>query len=484
MTYRNCIGGRWLDSDSGATFEVRNPADDQVVDRVPLCGASETLRAVLAASEAAASFQSLSTSRRTQMLRAISQRMLEDRDQLSELLTAEQGKPLSESRGEVDYARSYLESAAGEADRLQPERTLETGPNGKEVLIRPRPVGVVGVITPWNFPIAMLAKKMGPAFALGCPLVVKPAEDTPLTTLLLARICEEVGVPPGVLNVVTGMPAEIGGALMSDSRVRMVSLTGSTATGRRLVDGASQHLTRLLLELGGHAPFIVLQGCDLDSALDGLMASKFRNGGQTCVCPNRILVPRALHDRFVEGLRSRMECLRSGRGTDPGVQLGPLINDRAIDLVESHVEDALELGARAVLGGRRLELPGLADHFYAPTLLTGCTSEMLCFREETFGPICPVRAYDSLDEALAIANELPCGLASYVWCGDRAEGLAVAERLESGIVGINDPAPVTASTPFGGIRESGWGHEGGEVVLHEYAPPKTYSLGTIASPAD
>ena len=479
MAYRNYIAGQWVDSDSGRTFEVRNPADDQLIDRVPLSGASETIKAVDAAAGAFSVFQSMGTEARTDLLRSISTRMDERRGELAALLTREQGKPLAESEGEIDYARSYLDAAALEADRLAPQQRLDAAITGKEVLVRPTSIGVVGVITPWNFPIAMLTKKLGPAFALGCPLVVKPAEDTPLTTLLLAELCEEAGAPDGVFNVLTGVPAEIGNALMSDSRVRMVSFTGSTETARTLVDGAKKNLTRLLLELGGQAPFIVLPQADLDSALDGLMIAKFRNAGQTCVCPNRIFVPDQMHDAFIEGLQRRMEQLVVGRGEDPNVTIGPLINDRAISLVESHVEDARQRGAQLVLGGQRLELSGLSDRFYAPTLLTGCTSQMRCFQQETFGPVCPVRSYDSLDEVIKVANELPCGLASYVWCATRAEGLAVAERLDTGIVGINDPSPVTAWTPFGGMRQSGWGHEGGEAVLHEYAPPKTYSLGDI-----
>ena len=477
MAYRNYIGGSWVDSDSGATFEVLDPADDRLVGTAPLCGAAETARAIEAASAASSAYQQLERSSRISLLRAISAVMADRRDELAELLTREQGKPRSESRGEIDYARSFLDSAALEAGRMDPERLLDPRETGKQVLVRSTPVGVVGVITPWNFPVAMLAKKMAPALAMGCPLVIKPAEDTPLTTMLLAALCEEAGAPKGVFNVVTGDPVAIGGELMSNPGVRMVSFTGSTATGRKLVAGAQRNLTRLQLELGGHAPFIVMEGADLDAAVDGLMKSKFRNGGQTCVCPNRILLPEQLHDPFVERLAERMGRLVSGRGDDPRVDIGPLINDRAIESVEQHVQDAIARGANAVLGGRRLRVEGLADRFYAPTLLTDCTSEMMCYQQETFGPVCPVRAYRSLEEAVEISNELPCGLAAYVWCGAPSEGLELASRIESGIVGINDPAPVTACTPFGGLRESGWGHEGGDVVLHEYGPPRTYSIG-------
>lgn len=478
MAYRNFIDGEWVDSQSGETFAVRNPADDSLVGEVPHCGASEASQAIRAASAAWSGFRNQRLSDRIHLLRRLSKLMAVRRDELASLLTAEQGKPLSESEGEIEYARSYLDGAAREVDRCTLEHQLDPAETGKRVIVRSTSIGVVGVITPWNFPLAMLAKKIGPAFAQGCPLVVKPAEDTPLTTLLLAKISEEAGVPRGVFNVITGDPQAIGGELMANPAVRMVSFTGSTATGRILLEGARQNFTRLLLELGGHAPFIVMEDANLEEAVSGLIASKFRNGGQTCVCPNRILVPEAIEDRFLTLLQARMEQLVCGRGDLSGVDLGPLINDRAIESVEAQVEDALNRGATRVMGGHRLPLAGLSDRFYAPTLLTGCTSEMDCFQSETFGPVCPVRSYRSVDEVVEVANELPCGLAAYVWCGETDRGMALAERLECGIVGINDAAPVTASTPFGGIRESGWGHEGGEVVLHEYAPPKTYSIGS------
>ncbi|MAJ46003.1 MAG: hypothetical protein CBC35_01730 [Planctomycetes bacterium TMED75] len=477
MAYRNFIDGDWVDSDSGRTFAVLNPADNALVGEVPDCGASEASRAIKAAAAARLGFQQLERSDRTHLLRELSEQMHVRRLELSDLLTAEQGKPRAESEGEIAYARSYLDGAAREADQLPLEQPLDPAETGKNVIVRPTSMGVVGIITPWNFPLAMLAKKIGPAFAQGCPVVVKPAEDTPLTTLLLARLCEEVGIPRGVFNVVTGDPSLIGAEFMSNRDVRMVSFTGSTATGRILIDGASRNFTRLLLELGGHAPFIVTEDADLDDAVSGLIASKFRNNGQTCVCPNRILVPEAFEKRFVALLEAGMRQLVCGRGDRAGVDLGPLINDRAIESVEAQVEDALSRGATRVLGGHRLKFEGLADRFYAPTLLTGCTSQMDCFKTETFGPVCPVRSYRSIDEAVEIANELPCGLAGYVWCGDTERGLSLAQRLECGIVGINDAAPVTASTPFGGVRESGWGQEGGEVVLHEYAPTRTYSIG-------
>ena len=477
MSYRNYIGGHWVESDDGATLVVRDPADDTVVGEVPLCGAAETRRAIAAAAASLPGLQATEPATRAERVSVLSRLMDERRVELAALLTREQGKPLAESEGEVDYARSYLDTAVLEFRRMRRERSLDAEETGKDVFVEAAPVGVVGVITPWNFPLAMLAKKLGPAGCLGCPMVVKPAEDTPLTTLLLAELAEQAGFPPGAFNVVTGSPEAIGGELMSDPRVRLVSFTGSTETGRLLVRAADRTLTRLLLELGGHAPFILTESASIEAALDGLVTAKFRNGGQTCVCPNRILVPESLHDRFVDGLAARLDRLVVGRGDRPGVDLGPLVNDAAIAGVEAQVRDAVGKGARVVRGGERLALPGLADRFFAPTLLDGCTSEMDCFRIETFGPVCPVRTYRSLEEAIVIANELPAGLAAYVWTGDREEGVALARRLECGIVGINDPSPVTAFTPFGGVKQSGWGHEGGAAVLGEYAPPKTYSLG-------
>ena len=476
MQTRNLIDGRWTVADDGSTLPVLDPADDSLIAEVPSCGRDEAVRAVAAAARAFALFQAMTAVERVSLLKAISSLMAERKNALAELLTREQGKPLVESLGEVDYARSYLDGEAFELERQSEETMLDRTLTGKTVLVRPTPLGVAALITPWNFPYAMLTKKIGPAFAMGCPVVVKPSEETPLTALAFAELCVEAGVPPGVLNVVTGEPIGIGSAFFESPDVRIVSFTGSTATGRKLVEASSRQLPRLALELGGHAPFIVLEDADLESAVSGLMISKFRNGGQTCVSPNRIMVHRSLHDGFVARLSERMSALVPGRGLDPQTTLGPMINDGGIRKVQDHVADAVARGARLVLGGELIEVPGLARRFHAPTILLDATPDMACFQEETFGPVCPIMAFDDVEDAITIANGLPYGLASYVWSSRTAQALHVAERLHTGIVGINDPAPVTSWTPFGGRKQSGWGIEGGAAALDEYAPPKTYSM--------
>lgn len=476
MQTRNLIDGQWQDADDGSLLPVLDPADDSLIAQVPACGRDEATRAVAAAARAVDSFQAMPAVERVSLLRAISNIMSERKDALAELLTREQGKPISESMGEVDYARSYLDGAAFELERQSRETILDRALTGKTILVRPTPLGVAALITPWNFPYAMITKKIGPAFAMGCPVVVKPSEETPLTALAFAEVCVDAGVPSGVLNVVTGDPVEIGAAFFESPDVRIVSFTGSTATGRKLVEASSRQLPRLALELGGHAPFIVLKDADLDSAVSGLMISKFRNGGQTCVSPNRILVHRSLHDDFVARLSQRMRALVPGRGLDPVTTLGPMINDDGVRKVRAHVSDAVTRGARIALGGDLVEVPGLAPRFHAPTILLDATPDMACFQEETFGPVCPIMAFDDVHDAIMIANSLPYGLASYVWSSSSSEALHVAERLQTGIVGINDPAPVTSWTPFGGRKQSGWGIEGGAAALDEYAPPKTYSM--------
>jgi len=476
MQTRNLIDGQWVGADDGATMPVFDPSDDALVAEVPSCGRAEAARAVAAAAGAFASFQEIGEESRVALLHAISDLMEERRGALAELLTREQGKPLAESMGEVDYARSYLTGAAFELERRARETRLDSALTGKNVLVRPAPLGVAAMITPWNFPYAMLTKKIGPAFAMGCPVVTKPSEETPLSALAFAEVCIDAGTPVGCLNVVTGDPVAIASAFFESPDVRILSFTGSTGTARKLVEASSAQLPRLALELGGHAPFIVLEDADIDSAVDGLMISKFRNAGQTCVSPNRIMVHRSLEDAFVARLKERMSSLVPGRGLDPKTTLGPMINDDGVRKVQAHVADALKHGARLVMGGDLIPLEGLAPRFHAPTILLDTTPEMLCFREETFGPVCPIMAFDDVDDAIRVANSLPYGLASYVWSSSSRNALSVAERLQTGIVGLNDPAPVTSWTPFGGRKQSGWGIEGGGEALDEYAPPKTYSI--------
>jgi succinate-semialdehyde dehydrogenase/glutarate-semialdehyde dehydrogenase len=415
---------------------------------------------------------------RSTMLESIATLVGERSEALATTITLEQGKPLAEARAEVAYARGFYEGAALEGRAMKPTEALRNHPPGKDIVLQATPVGTTAAITPWNFPVAMLAKKLAPALAMGCSQVLKPAEETPLTALAFAELCLDAGLPPGVLNVITGMPQEIGEEMLSNPAVRKISFTGSTDVGRMLRRNAGSHLPQLTLELGGHAPFIVMEGADLERAVAGAIASKFRNAGQACISPNRFFVQDSVHDEFVGMLVEAASGLRVGNGMEEGIDIGPLINDAGMEKVEQHVSDALDRGAECRLGGRRVAVEGLADRFFAPTVLTGCLPEMQCFQEETFGPVCPVRAFADEEEVVRESNASPYGLAGYLWSGDHEQGLRIAEQMEVGIVGINDASPATPHVPFGGIKQSGWGREGSAHALMEYAPVKTISFGS------
>jgi succinate-semialdehyde dehydrogenase/glutarate-semialdehyde dehydrogenase len=391
-------------------------------------------------------------------------------------MTREQGKPLAESRTEIAYAASFFDWAAEEGRRVYGE-TIPAAHPDKRILVLRQPVGVCAAITPWNFPQAMITRKLGPALAAGCTMVVKPAEQTPLSALALGELCVQAGVPPGVVNFVTGAPEPIGAALLQSPLLRKLSFTGSTEVGRVLMRGAAQNLVRLSLELGGHAPFLVFADADLDRAVQGLMGSKFRNAGQTCVCANRVLVHESVAEAFAARLSQAVAGLRVGRGDEPGTQVGPLIDDAALQKVERHVADARQKGARVRTGGRRQAVPGCADRFFQPTVLDGVTPEMLVCREETFGPVCPLLTFHGDEEAIAMANATPYGLAGYFYTRDASRLVRVAEALECGIVGANDGMPATAQAPFGGVKHSGFGREGGRHGMHEYLDVKFVSIG-------
>ena len=410
MREANLIDGRWVAADSGRTLQVLDPATDAVVGRVPAMGGAETRRAVDAAAGAFPEWAARPVEARSTTLRAISALLTARRSELAAVMTAEQGKPLAEAEAEVDYARSFFEVAASAVHTLPDERPEVPG---KSIRVHRRPVGVAVAITPWNFPLAMLAKKVAPALAVGCTQIVKPAEQTPLSAIAFAEVAVEAGVPAGVLNLLTGDPAPIAEVLLEDPRVRKLSFTGSTEVGRLLMRGGATNLLRLSLELGGHAPMLVFEDADIESAVRITMAAKYRNGGQTCICPNRFLVHESIHDGFVAALAEASAALVSGIGTRPGIDLGPLIDDAAIEKVEGHVEDAVRLGAKVVTGGGRRHVEGAADRFLEPTVLVGCTDEMRCWREETFGPVCPVRSFRDDDEAIALANDSEYGLAAY-----------------------------------------------------------------------
>lgn len=476
MQTANLIGGTWVQAANGGTIRVTNPATDAKLAEVPDCGAAEARDAVAAAYDAGSAWRARTASERGELVRRLGDLMRRDRERLAALMTAEQGKPLSEARGEIAYAASFLDWAAEEGKRLYGEIIPASSP-AKRILVLRQPVGVAAIITPWNFPAAMITRKLGPALAAGCTVVIKPAEETPLSAIAIGELSVEAGIPPGVVNIVTGEPKAIGGVLLDDDRVRKLSFTGSTEVGRLLMSMASKNLLRLSLELGGHAPFIVFDDADLDQAVAAAIGCKFRNAGQTCICANRFYVQSGIYKKFTAAFRAAIERLTVGEGTREDVQIGPLINDDAMAKVEQHVQDALSNGGTVTTGGRRAHVSGLADRFYAPTLLEGMSPGMRLCREETFGPVAPVREFGAEEEAIAWANDSEFGLAAYFFTQNASRLMRVAEALEYGIVGANDGGPSTAQAPFGGVKHSGFGREGGKYVMDEYTEIKYVSWG-------
>ncbi len=474
METRNLINGGWVSAGGGASLAVVNPATGVTIASVPKLSRAEARGAIDAAWSARRAWASLPAAERGGLIARLSGLMKRDVERLARLMTSEQGKPLAESRGEIGYAASFLDWAAEEGKRVYGDVIPASFAN-KRILALREPVGVAAIITPWNFPSAMITRKLGPALAAGCTVVVKPAEETPLSAIAIGELACEAGIPAGVVNIVTGEPADIGDALLDDSRVRKLSFTGSTDVGRLLMSKASKHLLRLSLELGGHAPFIVFDDADLDVAVAAAVACKFRNAGQTCICANRFYVQEGVAEEFVGRFGEAVGKLRVGDGGREGVEIGPLINDAAVEKVEAHVEDAVAHGGEVVTGGRRVSLDGLADRFYAPTLITGMRSEMLLCREETFGPVAAVGTFGTEEEVIELANASEYGLAAYFFTRDASRLMRVAEALEYGIVGANDGAPSTAQAPFGGVKHSGFGREGGRYVMDEYTEVKYVS---------
>ncbi len=466
-----------MGAESGQELAVRDPATDELVARVPNGGTTEARQAVDAASAALPAWSALTALERGSMLRRLSDLMLARKEELATLMTREQGKPIVEARGEIAYAASFIDWAAEEGKRLYGELVPASSAK-KRILVLRQPIGVCAAITPWNFPQAMITRKLGPALAAGNTIVIKPAEQTPLSALALGALAVEAGVPPGVISVVTGDPVAISDQWLSDPRVRKLSFTGSTEVGRILMSKATRNLTRLSLELGGHAPFLVFQDADLDAAVEGAVLSKLRNAGQTCVSANRFFVEASVHDEFVARLSRAFERLPVGRGLSESVRIGPLVDDAAIAKVEAHVEEAVGAGAKVASGGRRVRpAEGLTQRFYQPTVLTGVTPGMKVSTEETFGPVAPVTKFTTEDEAISLANDSPFGLAAYLFTRDVSRLFRVAERLDYGIVGANDGAPSTAQAPFGGVKHSGFGREGGHWVMEEYVNVKYVSIG-------
>lgn len=467
------INGKWVGSQE--TLDVTNPVDGSVIVTVPKLGAKETSDAIAAAEAAMGVWAARPAKERSNIMRAWYNLILENQEDLAQIMTAEQGKPLAESRGEVVYGASFIEFFAEEAKRIYGE-TIPTFKSDARIVVIRQPVGVVAAITPWNFPNAMITRKAGPALAAGCTIVIKPASETPLSALALCELAERAGIPAGVVNVVTGKASEIGGTLTSSPVIRMLSFTGSTEIGKVLMEQCAQTVKKVGMELGGNAPFIVFDDADLDSAVLGAMASKYRNNGQTCVCANRILVQDGVYDAFAEKLATAVAALKVGNGAEDGVTTGPLINAAAVEKVQEHIDDAVSKGAKIVSGGK-----ALGGNFFEPTLLRDVTTDMAVTKEETFGPVAPLFRFKTEAEAIAMANDTEFGLACYFYTRDIGRIWRVGEALEYGIVGINEGIISTEVAPFGGVKESGIGREGSIHGMDEYVEMKYMLMGGLSA---
>jgi succinate-semialdehyde dehydrogenase/glutarate-semialdehyde dehydrogenase len=469
------IGGRWCDADSGATFDVTNPATGETLGTVPNMGAAETRRAIEAAKNAWATWRRKPAKERSALLRRWNDLMVANVDDLGKLMTAEQGKPLAEAKGEVLYAASFIEWFAEEAKRVYGD-TIPSPWNDRRLVVIKEPIGVCAAITPWNFPAAMITRKAGPALASGCTMVAKPAEATPLSALALAVLAERAGIPAGVFNVLTGEPREIGGEMTSNPDVRKLTFTGSTEVGRILMKQSADTIKKLSLELGGNAPFIVFDDADLDAAVEGAIVSKYRNAGQTCVCANRLIVQSGVYDAFAEKLVAAVKKLKVGNGLEAEVDQGPLIDRSAIEKIEDHIQDAVSHGARVLLGGKQ---HALGRTFFEPTVLADVTPKMKVAREETFGPLAPLFRFETDEDAVRLANDTEFGLASYFYSRDVGRIWRAAEGLESGIVGINTGLISNEVAPFGGVKQSGLGREGSHYGLEEFVEVKYLCFGGL-----
>jgi len=471
------INGKWVDADSKATISVANPATGEILGTVPKMGVAETRRAIEDANKALPAWRAKTAKERAKVLRNWFDLIMKNQEALAQLMTAEQGKPLVESRGEIAYAASFIEWFGEEAKRVYGETIPPHGSDKRLVVIK-QPIGVCAAITPWNFPAAMITRKVGPALAAGCTIVLKPASQTPFSALALCHLAEEAGVPAGVFSCVTGSANEIGGELSSNPIVKKLSFTGSTEIGKLLMAQCATTVKKTSMELGGNAPFIVFDDADLDEAVKGAIISKYRNAGQTCVCANRIMVQDTVYDDFVEKLAKAVSALKVGNGAEDGTIIGPLIDDKALAKVEEHVNDAISKGGKLVIGGKR---HSLGKSFYEPTVVSGATKGMLAFKEETFGPLAPVFKFSSEAEAIEMANDTEFGLAAYFYGQNISRIWRVAEALEYGMVGINEGLISTEVAPFGGVKESGLGREGSKHGIEDYLEIKYLCMGGIKS---
>jgi succinate-semialdehyde dehydrogenase/glutarate-semialdehyde dehydrogenase len=467
------IDGRWCGADTGATITVTDPGTGETIGTVPKMGAEETARAIAAAEAALPAWRALTAGARAKILRKLYELMMTHQDALAALMTREQGKPLAEAKGEIAYAAGFIEWFAEEGKRAYGE-VIPSHAADKRIVVLKQPIGVVAAITPWNFPSAMITRKIGPALAAGCTVVLKPASATPYSALALAVLAEEAGVPAGVFSVVTGSASAIAGEMTRNPVVAKISFTGSTEIGRELMRDSAETIKKLSLELGGNAPFLVFDDADVDAAVDGAMISKFRNNGQTCVCTNRFYVQAGVYDEFVAKLAARVSKLKVGYGLEPGVDVGPLIDAKAVAKVEEHLADAVAGGAKVLVGGER---SSLGDGYFLPTVISGVTAEMKLAKEETFGPLAGVIRFTDEADAIAQANDSEYGLASYFYSRDISRVWRVAEALEAGMVGVNTGLISTEVAPFGGVKQSGLGREGSRHGLEDYMEIKYLCMG-------
>lgn len=475
MREANLIDGEWVQADSGATIDVVNPATGLKIGTVPKAGKAETRRAIEAADAAFKSFRKTSALERSKLLRKLHDAIMDNQDALGELLTMEQGKSLAEAKGEVGASAAYVLWFAEEARRTYGD-VVPSPWADRRVLVTKEPVGVIAAITPWNFPSSMLARKIGPAIAAGCTSVVKPASQTPYSGLAWGALCEEVGIPKGVVNIVTGSAGEIGDEICANPLVRKITFTGSTEVGKILIEKSASTVKKVSMELGGNAPFLVFDDADLDRAVEGAMIAKYRNSGQTCVCTNRFFVQAGIYDRFVERLAEASKKLKVGPGLEDGTQQGPLIDEKAVEKVEEFVADAKAKGGKVVTGGKRHELGG---SFFEPTVISGATPQMKFMKEEIFGPVAPVFRFESEEEAVALANDTEFGLACYFYTSDLGRAFRVTEGLKYGMVGVNEGLITTPEAPFGGVKESGLGREGGHQGIEDYLDTKYVCIGGL-----